>query len=535
MRKYFLLLLLAPLGLLAQQAPETFVNPILPGYHPDPSVCRVGGDYYLVNSTFEWYPGIPVYHSRDLVNWELIGHGIHRPLQVEFPEGLGDSRGVYAATIRHHGGTFYIINTCVNCRGNFYITASDPAGPWSDPIWLDTPGIDPSLFWDDDGRSYYVGHANISGTSDWPNKNGAWIQEIDLEKGELTGDRIQLTHGHAANARWTEGPHIFKIDGKYLLLVAEGGTGFHHAVTVHESDRLFGPYVPNHTNPVLTHRHLGYDYPVHSVGHADLVQTQNGEWWSVMLGKRKTGGYTQLARETFMARVEFEDQEGMLTPVYNRGAGRLLEEQERPDLPWTPVPSLPVRDEFEAGELGLEWNFLRTPYTRWYDLEKGTLLIELRPEVADSLVNPSLIAKRIEHHAFRAALRMDFSAKKDKEQAGLILYRNSGNHYQLLKGKGELLLVRSLKGKKEVIAKVPWQKAEVVLQAEAHGPDLQFSYGADAGDVKPLGPVLEINVLSDELSGGFNGPYVGMIATSNGEKSKSRAGFHWFEYEAVSH
>jgi alpha-N-arabinofuranosidase len=517
----------------AQTAKETFINPIIPGFHPDPSICRVGEDYYLVNSTFEWFPGIPVYHSRDLVNWELIGHGIHRPGQVDLPEGLGDSRGVYAATLRFHDGTFYIINTCVNCNGNFYITATDPAGPWSDPVWLPTRGIDPSLFWDDDGRSYYVGHANITGKNDWPNKNGAWIQEIDLEHGKLLGEPVQLTHGHAANARWTEGPHIFKIDGRYLLMVAEGGTGFHHAVTIHESENLMGPYIPNHANPVLTHRHLGYDYPIHSVGHADLVRTQNGEWWSVMLGKRKVDGYTLLARETFLAKVDLQYQEGMLTPVFNRGIGRLLEVQDRPDLPWNPVPPLPATDDFEEEKLALHWNFLRTPLESWHQIGEGSLKLQLRPQVVDSLVNPSLVARRIQHHAFQASTALDFSTRKENEVAGLILYRMSKNHFQLVKNRDHIVLVRTSQGEKQTIAKTAYKESTVILEAEADGLQVQFRFGPTGDQMQDLGPAQPMHVLSDEKCGGFNGPYVGMYATSNGQASKSSASFEWFNYKGT--
>ena len=389
----FMLLFLAPL--MAQEAPENYKNPILPGFHPDPSVCRVGEDYYLVNSTFEWYPGLPVYHSRDLVNWELIGYGTHRPEQLRLSDGLGNSMGVFAPTIRHHKGTFYIINTCVACGGNFYITASNPAGPWSDPVWLNAPGIDPSLFWDDDGRCYYIGHGNLLNTEAHPNPWGVWMQELDTEKGALVGEAAQLTFGHAVNAIWTEGPHLYKIQGKYLLMVAEGGTEYNHSVTFHCSDSLWGPYVPNQVNPAISHRHLGMDYPVYAVGHADLVETQNGDWWSVMLAKRRVDGFTPLARETFMTPLKMEMNSGQLTPIYNPGIGRLKMEQKRPDLPWTPVPVVPARDNFEIQELALQWNFLRVPLEKWYSIREDGLILSLRPQVADSLVNPSMVVRRM--------------------------------------------------------------------------------------------------------------------------------------------
>ena len=534
MRKLAKYILLIATTFAIAQAPENFENPILSGFHPDPSICRVGDDYYLVNSTFEWYPGIPVYHSKDLVNWELIGYCISRPNQVELPKGLGDSRGIYAVTIRYHEGLFYLITTCVNCNGNFYITAKNPAGPWSDPIWLGSQGIDPSLFWDDDGTCYYTGHANITGVNDWPQKNGAWMQKLDLEQGKLVGPKKQLTHGHASNARWTEGPHLYKKDGKYLLMVAEGGTGFHHSVTVHHSDSIWGPYIPYHTNPVLTHRHLGQDFPIHSVGHADLVETQNGEWWSVMLAKRKKEGFSLLARETFLTPVKFEDEEGYPIPVFNPGIGHLLFEQKRPNLPWTPFEKKPARDEFNDSQLALEWNFLRTPYTKWYELDKGKLSIQLRPEVLDSLVNPSLIARRIEHHKFEASTKLRFNPKRDNEQAGLVIYRNSTNHIQFLKEKKDLVLITTKKGVKKEVARIPFKDKEVYLKVEGDNIRAKFSYGISPYTFENIDLVIDLSIVSDEVAGGFSGPYVGMYATSNAIKSKKSAVFDWFEYKEMN-
>lgn len=531
MKKPIMILILVVFGFTAYAQPENYKNPVLSGFHPDPSICRVGEDYYLVNSSFEWYPGLPVYHSRDLVNWELIGYGIHRPNQVELPVGLKDSRGVYAPTIRYHKGVFYIINTCVQCKGNFYITATKPEGPWSDPVWLGSRGIDPDLFWDDDGTCYYTGHANITGVNDWPNKNGVWMQKLDLEQGKLVGERKQLTHGHAKNARWTEGPHLYKIDGKYMLMVAEGGTGFHHSVTVHHSDSVWGPYIPSHSNPVLTHRHLGKNYPIHSVGHADLVETQNGEWWSVMLAKRLVEGSTLLARETFLTPVSFENNEGILTPVFNPGIGHLLNEQKRPNLPWTPLKKPSVLDEFQNTELNLYWNFLRTPYEKWYELKDGNLKIQLRPEVLDSLVNPSFIARRIENHQFLASTQLEFKTKRDNEQAGLVIYRNSQNHFQLLKEKNEVVLIKTKKGKRKEIARLPYKGDTVIFAVKADNIKVEFKYGASEEQLQSIGGEEELTLISDEVAGGFNGPYIGMYATSNGENTKAVVKFNRFRYQ----
>lgn len=509
----------------AQEVPETFNNPILSGYHPDPSICRLGDDYYLVNSTFIWFPGIPIYHSKDLVNWELIGHGISRPSQVNF-EGLEDRNGIYAVTIRYHDGLFYLITTCVGCGNNFYITATDPAGPWSDPNWInDAPGIDPSLMWNDDGKCYYTGHTWIP-EQDWPTQCGIWTQELDLKKKKLLGQRKIFTYGHANNASYTEGPHLYKINGKYLLMVSEGGTGMFHALSVHHSDSLWGPYVADMINPVITHRHLGKDYPIQAIGHGDLIQTQNDEWWCVTLGKRMIKGETLLARETFLSKVEFEGQ----TPVFNPGEGKVLLEQKRPNLPWTPVKKEPARDEFDSNQLNLKWNFIRTPKEEFYTIEDGQLNLQLRPEVADSLVNSSLIIRRIQDYKFSATTKLSFKTSKKNEQAGLIIYRTNENYYQLLKEKNSLVLIKSFKGEKGIVAKVSYSNKEVFLKAEADDLNVKFSFGTTENSMKQIGDIQSLIVIADGNGNQFNGPGIGMYATSNGIKSKAKIAFDWFEY-----
>lgn len=525
---------------IAQEAPKTFKNPILPGFYPDPSICRVGDIYYMVNSSFEWYPGLPIHRSKDLVNWEKIGHGLHRPDQIVYEDGLRNSNGIFAPSIRYYQGTFYIITTMVGQKGNFIITAKDPAGPWSDPMWIEeAPGIDPSLFWDDDGRCYYTGAGVVDGTRKaWPGKNGIWMQEIDPDKGVLLGEKKQLTYGHASNARWAEGPHLYKIDGEYLLLIGEGGTGEYHAVTVFNSKNLWGPYIPNHANPVMTHRHLGKTYPIGQTGHADLVQTQNGDWWSVMLAKRQVEGYVTLARETFLAKVMMTQQESGITPIFNPGIGLLQKEQERPKLPWSPVPEIPKRDEFTDTSLGLQWNFLRSPKYEWYAQKSGQLEIQLRPEMITQLVNPSFIGQRTKHHSYEASTMVSFKSKKDNEKAGLVIYRRHGNNYQLLKGKDKIILVRAFQEgnngdfEPKIVASVPYKDKAVILKVEVEGVQVQFLYGEDENNLKPIGKIQDYTLVSDDVAQKFNGVYVGMYASSTGKKSGNKALFDWFEYRA---
>ncbi|MFI3299630.1 MAG: glycoside hydrolase family 43 protein [Rikenellaceae bacterium] len=514
--------------------PETFDNPILPGYHPDPSICRVGEDYYLINSSFEWFPAIPIYHSRDLVNWELIGYGGTAENNFKLDHDAKDSGGIFAATIHYHDGLFYIITTNTGRQGNFYISASDPAGPWSEPVYIGTTGIDPALFWDEDGRSYYIGQGNITDYSDYPQQKGAWLQEIDLVNGKMIGEAKQLTHGHSTRAHAAEGPHLYKIGGKYIIMLAEGGTYRGHAMTTFHSDSLWGPYYASTANPIISHRHLGPKKPVSSIGHADIVQTQDGDWWMVALGRRHFNGYVYLARETFLAPMSIYTEntpfnEVML--VVNEGEGKMPEVAVRPALPWTPTAVAPTRDNFDGESLDMEWNFLRVMESEWYSLKDGKLIVETRPEVAREFVNPSLIAKRISHHTFDAATRMTFKTKKSNEEAGLVLYRSSLCYIMFTKQGKELVVTSRLKGVDTELARVECSLDEVILMMCSDGKDVTFKYGAPDKPFTTIeGASAPLYIISDDYDGKFSGPMVGVYTSSNGEKSKNSAIFDWFDY-----
>lgn len=521
-----LTMLISQVIVIAQPSPTTFQNPILSGFNPDPSICRVGEDYYMVTSSFTWFPGLPIFHSKDLVNWELIGHGIDRPGLINM-QGINDNDGLWAPTIRYHKGLFYIINTANKCGGNFFITATNPQGPWSDPVWLkDASGIDPSLFWDDNGKCYYTGNWwNFE--KSWSSQCAVWSQELDLTTATFIGERKILTYGHANNATFAEGPHIYKINKKYLLLMAEGGSGYHHAVTVHHSDSISGSYVSDKTNPVLTHRHLGANYPIQSPGHADLVQTQNGEWWAVVLAKRMIKGKSPLARETFLCKVDFENR----TPIFNPGYGTILSEQQRPNLPWTPVKETPIRDNFDTVKLNLGWYTVRTPLRDFYQIEKGKLLLSLQPEVIDSLTNASMLIQKVKHQQFTACTKLEFQTKKENEQAGLILYRTANGYYSLLKGKTNITLVKMHLEKKIIVEQQPYNNPIVYLKVIGDGLEAVFSYGETENDMRIIGGTQNLEVISDNKVNKFNGTGVGMYATSNCKKSKQKALFDWFEYK----
>lgn len=517
-------------------AQKTFKNPILPGFHPDPSLCRVGEDYYMVTSSFEWFPGLPIFHSKDLVNWEQIGHVLNRPSQLQMKDGLKASWGLWAPTIRYHNGLYYVICTATGCGGNFFVTAKNPEGPYSEPIFIkDAPGIDPSLFFDDDGKVWYCGSINGNDKippRSYPAEDRIYVQQLDLATGEFIGKRHIVSSGYAINSPYAEAPHIYKIKGKYYLLIAEGGTWENHAVSVFTSDQVTGPYTPFICNPVLTHRHLGNEIDITTVGHADLIQTQNDDWYAVMLGVRPIEGYNMLGRETFLTSVSFQGE----LPIFNPGIGRVLMEDKFPNLPEFPVDLLPIRDDFDSDSLRYCWNFLRTPFEKWYELKNSNLLLNLRPQKATELTNPSLVARRVEDHHFKAAVSMAFKPSSVNEEAGMIIMQNDRFQYRMVmvgKGKSprELRLIMVKDGSEIILNRVPYEGNEVILAIEGNGLKYSFLYGASEDDLKFIGENLDATVCSTNIAKGFIGPFVGMYASSNGKVSKKKASFDWFDYE----
>ncbi len=526
----------------ALKAQTLYNNPIIPGYYPDPSICRVGEDYYLVTSSFDSFPGIPIFHSKDLVNWEQIGHVLDRPSQIAL-DSIAYSEGVYAPTIRYHKGTFYVINTAVavkdrSKRGNFIVKATNPAGPWSEPYFLnDAPGIDPSLFFDDDGKVYYVGNKRPDKGEKYKNHREIWLQELDLNTMQLIGDKsIILSSGGALNfAHNAEAPHLYKKDGYYYLLIAEGGTGINHAVSVFKSKDIKSEYEHHKKNPILTNRHLGRDYPIQCIGHADMVETQNGEWWMVTLGCRPYGGvYFNLARETFLVPMTWEDG----WPVCAPGVGHVALTHEAPNLPEYKFASTPTIDNFDTQLLGLQWNFLRIPRGDFWDLDKpkGFLSLRLKKERITEELNPAFVGRRQQHMNFVSRTLMKFSPKEENETAGMVIYQAPKFHYRMELSKSSngdkvIKLTECKGGKERVLNQQTINSSDLLLEISAEGQDLKFRYKeSDEKDWVVLADKVNGRILNRNTAGGFSGIYLGMYASGNGQESKNVASFDYFEY-----
>lgn len=516
-------------------------NPILPGFYPDPSICRVGEDYYLVTSTFAYFPGVPIFHSKDLVNWKQIGNILDREEQI-YLIGAGHSGGIFAPTIRYYDGTFYMITTNVTNGGNFIVKAEDPAGPWSNPYFIEgAGGIDPSLFFDDDGRCYYTGTKGRREGERYYGDNEVWLQEIDINNMKLVGESYAIWHGALRNVVWPEAPHIYKKDGRYYLMIAEAGTAHAHAVTVASSDCITEPFKGYNCNPILTHRHLGLDYPIVNVGHGDLVETQNGEWYMVVLASRTYGGYYRnLGRETFLVPLEWEDG----WPLINRGIGLLESTVKVPDLPVTPVEPIPEREDFDGDSLPLHFIYLRNPKVSSYSLQarEGYLRMKLTPEQLTELVSPSYLGIRQTGISFIFEAMMEYEPLVDTEEAGIVILQSNEFHYRfvmiLKDGLKVMRLIRCKNKNEEVLAeatvgKQNEPKGQISLRIAADIQDLTFSYSLDGNEYHILKTNVDARILSTDVAGGFVGNTLGLYCSSNGVESTNYVDFDWISYKNI--
>jgi xylan 1,4-beta-xylosidase len=510
---------------LTEAQPKTFVNPVISGFHPDPSVCRVGDDYYLVNSTFEYFPGVPVHHSRDLVHWRLIGYCLTRDSQLRLTN-VRSSGGIYAPTIRYNKGTFYMITTLVGGRGNFYVTAQDPAGPWSDPVWLDGDGIDPSLFFDDDGTTYYTRH--VGGGDGYIGQT-----KIDLKTGALAGDLREIWRG--TGGIWPEGPHLYKYHNKYYLMIAEGGTDYGHRETIASGDSPMGPFFPNPNNPILTH-HTDLKLPIQALGHADMVETPDG-WWAVCLGIRpRDGRFHVIGRETFLAPVTWS-AEGW--PVIGtKGSVDLT--MPAPQLKEVTWPEEAVRDDFTNRELGLHWNYLRNPHSEQYSLKDHPGFLRLKGSALtlnDKLDSPAFVGRRQEHLSCRVATKLSFTPANENEEAGLVIRADEKNHLEIAVTffQGQRTVVYRRVRRKKVFQEMRFPApgaGDVTLIVDATPLEYKFSFALGKGSTQAAGSCRP-KELSTEKIGGFTGTYVALYATGNGKPCEAPADFDWFEYTPI--
>ena len=542
MRKCFTLFFLCIA--ISCSAQINLVNPILSGFYPDPSVKKVGDDYYLVNSTFSYFPGIPVFHSKDLKNWKQIGNVIERPSQMNFL-GDGVSRGLFAPSINFHNGTYYVTCTLIDRKGNFVVTAKNPSGPWSNPVWLpEVRGIDPSLFFDTD-KAYIV--YNSDAPDNKPLYSGhrtIRVYEFDPITLKVLGEEKHLVNGGVDISKkpvWIEGPHIFKRGDWYYLCAAEGGTSVNHSQVILRSKQATGPYLAYEKNPILTQRDLDpkRKNPVTSAGHAELVEGPDGNTYAVFLAVRPyEDDFYNIGRETFIAPVRWDNEWPIINPDFKEiqpvYKASFKEVKGLNTIPQS--GNFQYRIKFED-RIDPALLFLRTLDQSWFKLSKADgITMNLSPETCMGTGNPAFIGKRQQHLTCKASTELNFTARAKNEKAGLLIYQSEFNFYYLCKSiEGGRQVLQIFKGNKQnnnmsLIKQVYVGKSKIYLQIEADKSVCNFYYSNNAKDWKLLAGGLDGKYLSTKVAGGFVGSLFALYATSSGLTSDNKASFKWLDY-----
>jgi xylan 1,4-beta-xylosidase len=490
-------------------------NPILPGFNPDPSICRIENDFYIATSTFEWFPGVQIHHSRDLENWNLIGHALNEKRVLDL-RGVPSSGGVWAPALNYYDGLFYLCYTVVHQHEaatkdtpNFLITAPSINGPWSDPVLINSSGFDPSLFHDDDGKKYWLNMV-------WdhrPNKHpfyGIALQEYDPLAQSLTGASHIIFKGSPLGL--TEGPHIYKRNGYYYLLTAEGGTEYEHAVTLARSRDLLGPYEVHPQNPILTSSG-NLELVLQKAGHASLVETKEGEWYMPHLCGRPLPGSKNcnLGRETSIQRVEWRADDWL----YLAGQGNNpLEEVPSPNLEVHTWPSLSERIPFDSPHYAIP----RGPTNSVINQPQKLTLLGC--ESLESNFEQAMLARRLVNQQAIITTKMNFEPSCFQQMAGLAAYYNTYLfHYLYLSRDEKEGLCMQIHSCDDGISSfplgeeiIPVSKGELFLRATFNNCDLQFQFSEDGEHFKNAGPNLDASILSDDHGKhwGFTGTFVAL-------------------------
>lgn len=505
-----------------------YTNPIIPGFYPDPSICKAGGKYYMVCSSFQYFPGVPLFESEDLVNWSQIGHVLTRESQLPL-EGADCSGGIYAPTIRFHEGRFYMVTTNVSGPGNFYVWTDDIYGEWSEPIRVQQGGIDPSLYFED-GKVYFMSNGD-----DDKGISGVTQCEIDIETGEKLSPSVCVWQG--AGGRYLESPHLYKIKGQYYLMAAEGGTEYGHMVVYAKGPTPYGPFTNYPGNPVLTNRNLG-GYEIQGCGHGDLVEDESGNFWMVHLAFRQIDRWMTFhitGREVYLVPVTFGEDGWFTAGVGGVTPGRV--ETER--IPAGVEQYLKMRDTFSDTRAGVDWCFLRRCHRENYSFPEGmrseTFIgerydyagreLRLYPTaltLGEKQDSPTFVA--IRQRQMRGHIRC--GVRVAAGEAGISLYMNHEHHYDLAVERAESgdaqetcrVKLRSVVGGVSVSFvnqdSAAFPNAEVTLQIELEPTRYSFSavFTGEGQEKRCELGSLQTRYLSTEVACGFTGVMVALYA-----------------------
>ncbi len=469
-----------------------YVNPVLKGFYPDPSVCFAGGKYYMVCSSFQYFPGVPLFESEDLVNWTQIGHVLNRKSQVML-DGVRSSGGVFAATIRFHAGRFYVVTTNDSTHENFYVWTEDIHGPWSEPIFVDQGGIDPSLYFED-GRTWFMSNGR-----DDDGASGIAQCEIDLATGRKLGPSRCIWKG--TGGRFLESPHLYRIGGRYYLMAAEGGTEYGHMITIARGDSLWGPFDSFPENPLLTNRNKA-PYRIQGIGHGDLIQGPDGGWYILSLGFRQIDlwqAYHHLGREVFLTPVTL-DRDGW----FRAGNGGSTE--ERYEIPGQAVQREKALYTFQNTRWDVDWCFLRHPHMENYTLEMDRAVLRGTDVTLEEEASATFVGLRQRDFFGTLSCRVHVDGK----EAGITVYMSQWEHYDLALRPGEAVLKLHIGDAKHTQVRLPLEKdeAELIIRMEP----LRYSFFVRQGGREHALGSAQSKYLSSEVSGSFTGVVLGLYA-----------------------
>lgn len=490
-------------------------NPILRGMYPDPSICEANGKFYMVTSTFQYFPGVPLFESEDCINWKQIGHCLTRKSQLLL-DNAGNAGGIYAPTIRFHNGRFYMVVTNVNNIGNFYVYTDDIYGEWSEPILVKQDGIDPSLYFEGD-KTYFVSNGSDKLA------DGAYIQicEIDIQTGEELTESKVLWQG--TGGRYLEAPHLYKFGAYYYLLESEGGTEYGHMINYARSKTIWGPYESYAKNPVLTNRNLG-GYQLQAAGHGDIVQDTDGNWWMVHLAFRQIDRWQpfhHLGRETCLEPVVW-DADGWFSVA--DGTARLEVEVEGIDKVQKPSRKTKTFDNLSTK---LDWCYLRNPEEENYRIEKDRIFLKGTKVDLNSILSPTFIGIRQDEMDCEISVLVE----NHGQEAGLTFYQSENHHYDLFvrtrDGQNEVVL-RSVIGQVIHEMKVIENTAQKVM-LKCKADPLYYNFYVESDTEEYLGK-LDTRYLSSEVACGFTGVFIGLYAYDPSEND-SEACFEEFHLE----
>lgn len=486
---------------------HTYENPIIPGFYPDPSIFRVGEAYYLVNSSFEFFPGVPLWHSRDLVNWEQLGYILDRESQLPL-RGVKSSEGIYAPTLRRHNDRWYMITTNVGSGGNFFVWAEDIHGPWSEPVYIDHEGIDPSLFWNDDGKVYYSGtHIDEAG------RQGIGQFEIDLETGAKRSETKIIWYG--TGGRYPEGPHMYKRNGWYYLMIAEGGTEYGHMQTIARGKSVWGPFESCPHNPILTHRNEGMS-PFQALGHADIVEDPAGNWWMVFHAIRPTACMLHhIGRETMLAPMIW-DENGW--PVVN--GGKPITAKITAPVLCDNSPRKNWEDRFPAQKLHHRWSWLRNPDMACYEWGKDGLKLRGSVEELNGSGSPSFLGTR--QQQLEVCYDTELTVSGAEGLAGITVFHTNEHHYDLCvrrQGTGMAVWLRKRVVDMQTETRPVFfaDTEHLCLRIGATAREYTFLAGTGEDAMVTIGTGSTQLLSTETMRGTFTGCFAGMFAEGNTE------------------